>query len=317
MNLLFITSSRIGDAILTTGLLQHFIQSNPDIHITVAAASLTAPLFEGVPNLKKNIIMEKKSLSRHWIDLWQECRHQKWDVVIDTRGSAVSYFLKTSQRYVWRTPSVSGHRVDQLGHLIGIFPPPSPHLWLRERDLQKAEQFIPATSSVLAIAPAANWIGKQWPTASFVRLLTQFLSTHNAKIAVFAAPHERAMIQPILEAIPAEKCLDLVGKLSLLEIAACLKRCSLFLGNDSGLMHMSAAIGTPTIGLFGPSDEKVYGPYSKDERHHVIRIPDSLEDLKKKPGFAFNASQTFMNSLTPEMVYLTLEKLWLQKKEAS
>lgn len=312
MKLLFITSSRIGDAIISTGLLNHMINKHPGVDVTVAAAPLTLPLFEAVPHLNRLIPIKKQSFSRHWLALWQQCRQEKWDIIIDIRGSLVSYFLKAPQRYVWRSSKARDHRVDQLGRLLGVTQSPPPYLWLGLRHLQKSQSLIPDSVPVLALSPAANWIGKQWPAESFSRLVDQFLENHDAKVAVFAAPQERTMVQPIVNGIPRDKRIDLVGRLSLLETAACLKQCKVFIGNDSGLMHMAAAVGTPTIGLFGPSDDRMYAPYCPPETpiHQVIRIPESLDDLKKMPGFAFDAQQTFMETLKPDTVYQALEKMW-------
>ena len=312
MKLLFITASRIGDAIITSGVLNDMIKSHPGIDVTVAAAPLTLPLFEGVPNLKRLIPIVKKPLHRHWVDLWKECRHDQWDIILDTRGSLVTYFLKVGKRYVWRTPKAFDHRVVQLGRLIGKTPPLAPHLWLKQEHLKKAEALIPDDVPVLALSPAANWIGKQWPPSAFAALIRQFLEKWPAKVAVFAAPEEKASIQAVLDAIPQEQRLDLVGTLSLLEIAACIQRCKVFVGNDSGLMHMSAAIGTPTLGLFGPSDHLMYGPYCPPENpiNRVVRIPESREELMKRSDFAFNAPHCFMGNLKPETVFQTLEEMW-------
>ncbi len=316
MKLLFITSSRIGDAVLSTGVLNYMVNKHPGIDVTVAAVPLTLPLFEAVPHLNRLIPIIKQSLNRHWLALWQQCRHEKWDIIIDIRGSFLSYFLKTSQRYVWKSFKVADHRVDQLGRLIGMTPPPPPYLWLGLTHLQKAQSLISGPIPVLALAPAANWIGKQWPAKSFSMVVDQFLEKHEAKIAVFAAPQERSMVQPILDAIPRDKRIDLVGRLSLLETAACLKQCQVFMGNDSGLMHMAAAMGTSTLGLFGPSDDRMYAPYCPPENpiNQVIRIPESLDELKKLPGFAFDAPRTFMESLKPETVFQALEGMWMKQE---
>jgi len=312
LKLLFITSSRIGDAVISTGLLNYMVNKHPGIDVAVAAAPLTLPLFEAVPHLSRLIPIRKKSLSRHWMTLWQHCRQEKWDIIIDIRGSLVSYFLKTSERYVWKSSKATDHRVDQLGRLIGVTPPPPPYLWLGLAHLQKAQSLISSSVPVLALSPAANWIGKQWPAKSFSTLVDQFLKNHEAKVAVFAAPQERSMVQPILDTIPKDKRIDLVGRLSLLETAACLKQCRVFVGNDSGLMHMAAAVGTPAIGLFGPSDDRIYAPYCPPENpiNQVIRTPESLDDLKKIPDFTFDAPRTFMENLKPEAVYQVLEKIW-------
>jgi ADP-heptose:LPS heptosyltransferase len=270
------------------------------------------PLFEAVPHLNRLIPVKKRSFSRHWWALWQQCRHEKWDVIIDIRGSLVSYFLKTPRRYVWKSSKAKDHRVDQLGRLMGITPSPAPYLWLGLRHMRRAQSLITESVPVLALSPAANWIGKQWPAKSFSILVNQFLENHEAKVAVFAAPQERSIVQPILNGIPRDKRIDLVGRLSLLETAACLKQCKVFVGNDSGLMHMAAAVGTPAIGLFGPSDDRMYAPYCSPETpiHQVVRIPESLDELKKMPGFAFDAPRTFMENLKPETVYQALEEMW-------
>lgn len=312
MKLLFITSSRIGDAIISTGLLNHMVGKYPGINVTVAAAPLTLPLFEGIPHLTRLVPVVKKPFHRHWVHLQRQCRHDQWDIILDIRGSLVSYFLKARERYVWKSPNAYDHRVVQLGHLIGQTPPPAPHLWLRDEHLQKAHSLIPNHLPVLALAPAANWIGKQWPASSFAALIHQFLEKKDAHVAVFAAPEEQVSIQSVLDAIPQNQRIDLVGRLSLLEIAACLKRCRVFVGNDSGLMHMAAAVGTPTIGLFGPTDNNVYGPYCPPEKsiNQVVRTPESREELMKIPGFAFDAPRSFMDNLKPETVLQALECLW-------
>ncbi|MBM3632577.1 MAG: glycosyltransferase family 9 protein [Alphaproteobacteria bacterium] len=312
MKLLFITASRIGDAIISSGVLNEMIERHPGIEVTVAAAPLTLPLFEGVPNLKRLIPIVKKPHHRHWIDLWQECRQEQWDIILDIRGSLVTYFLKVGKRYVWKSPKAYDHRVVQLGRLIGKTPAPSPRLWLTQAHTQKAARLVPPDTQVLALSPAANWIGKQWPPASFANLLTQFLEKYSAKVAIFAAPEEKESIQVVIDAIPKKQRLDFVGQLSLLEIAACIQNCRVFIGNDSGLMHMSAAIGTPTLGLFGPTDNNMYGPYCPPETpiNQVVRTPESREALMKIPGFTFDAPRSYMNNLKPKTVFQVLEEMW-------
>src|SRR6185437_13299615 len=83
----------------------------------------------------------------------------------------------------------------------------------------------------------------------------------NARVAVLAAAHERSQAAPVLEALPASRRLDLVGRTDLLTAAAALRRCALFVGNDTGLTHIAAAAGAPTLGLFGPSHASHYGPW--------------------------------------------------------
>jgi ADP-heptose:LPS heptosyltransferase len=101
-----------------------------------------------------------------------------------------------------------------------------------------------------------------WPAARFAALFHELSAERlpRARPVIFAGPgeQERAIAAPLLNALP--DAVDLVGRLSVPEAAACLARSSLFIGNDSGLMHLAAAAGTPTIGLFGPTDATEYAP---------------------------------------------------------
>jgi ADP-heptose:LPS heptosyltransferase len=103
-----------------------------------------------------------------------------------------------------------------------------------------------------------------WPASHFIRLaelLTKRLP--GLRIAIFGGPGtaERQAASTVLHALPS--AIDLVGQLSLPEVAACLARCTLFVGNDSGLMHLAASAGTATIGLFGPTPAREYAPVGR------------------------------------------------------
>ena len=80
MSVLFITSNRLGDAVLSTGLLDHIVQENPGASVTVVCGTLPAPLFEGVPGLKEIITLKKQSWNRHWLGLWTKVVSTKWDM---------------------------------------------------------------------------------------------------------------------------------------------------------------------------------------------------------------------------------------------
>ena len=88
------------------------------------------------------------------------------------------------------------------------------------------------------------------------------------------------MAAPVLAAL-GDTAVDLVGSLALPDVAAVLARCALFVGNDSGLMHLSAAAGTPTLGLFGPSRVQEYAPAG---RRTATAIAPTSPDLDSMPG---------------------------------
>jgi ADP-heptose:LPS heptosyltransferase len=97
--------------------------------------------------------------------------------------------------------------------------------------------------------------------------------------------------------VPQGRCIDLAGRIDLLTASACLERCALYVGNDSGLMHIAAAAGIPTLGLFGPSRDERYGPWGPHAA--AIRTPESFETLMAK---AATTTGSVMNSLSVEAV---------------
>jgi heptosyltransferase-3 len=313
-NILFITCSRIGDAVLTSGILAEIEHRYPKAKVTIAVDPLPAPLFEDFPLLDDLIVFAKERRSKHWLTLWKKVVGRRWDWVIDLRGSAISYGLLTKKRSIWKSKSGDPrHKVEQVSALAG-FETVSPTLWFSKERLQKVEKLFDKKTPYLAVAPAANWIGKQWPIESFAELLKLFMEKYpKAKIAVFAAPHEKNMVEPMLEKLPDERVLSFIDSgLSLIETAACIKQCKTFIGNDSGLMHISAAVQTPTIGLFGPSREKNYGPWQApgENRNVVVRIPMTYDELQATPGFSHKSEDCYMTSLTVDKVWTTLETHW-------
>lgn len=264
--LLFITANRVGDAVLSTGILNHLIGKHPGIRVTVVCGPASAGLFEAVPFLESIIVLNKKKHSLHWLDMWRACILKKWDIVVDFRNAPLSYLLVAGKSYHMGRDDNTEHRVVRFARMMGLEnKPPSPRLWLDPSHDASARKYIPKDTPVIAIAPTANWLPKIWPPRHFVSLIDRLTSDFGilpgAKIAVFAHESEAHLAEKVISSLPKNQVIDLVGKPSLLEIYACFKRCGFFIGNDSGLMHMAAASGIPTLGLFGPSRIDLYAPW--------------------------------------------------------
>ena len=129
-----------------------------------------------------------------------------------------------------------------------------------------------------------------------------------ARVAVLAAAEERDQVQPLLAAVPAERLLNLVGRTGLPVAAAVLRRCAFFVGNDSGLMHMAAAVGTPTLGLFGPSHTTHYAPWGP--RAAWVRTAKPYAELVGGPGYDHRNTGTLMASLSVDSVTRAARLLW-------
>ena len=108
--------------------------------------------------------------------------------------------------------------------------------------------------------------------------------------------------------IPSDRCIDLVGTVNLPTAASCLARCALFIGNDSGLMHIAAAVATPTLGLFGPSPPTHYAPWGA---HCAVAATEiSYADLVGAPDFDHLRCASLMTSLSVDRVVEEAEALW-------
>jgi heptosyltransferase III len=304
MHILFVTATRIGDAVLSTGLLSYLVERYPEARFTIAAGPVAAPLFEAVPRLEHIIVVEKQSYGLHWLDLYARVVRRRWDLVVDLRGSALVYLLRAGVRRVRGKGARDEPRIRQLGRLFELDPPPAPHLWIRSEHEEAAAALLPAGGPVLAIGPVANWRGKTWRAERFAELARRLVAPTGilpgARIAVLAAAHERSQAAPVLDALSSERSIDLVGRTDLLTAAAVLKRSALFVGNDTGLMHIAAAVGAPTVGLFGPSAVTHYAPWGP--RTAVVQTERPWFSLTSAPGFDHRTTDTLMDSLSVEVV---------------
>lgn len=285
--ILFITSSRIGDAVLTSGLIKRLVDEAPNAVFTIAAGPLAAPLFRDTPGLEALITFEKKRFAGHWFDLWRQTRKRRWGLVCDMRGSGLAGFLSARRRAVRKSlPPALGpvHKVIEAAHVLRIEDdPPSPYLFTSAETEAKARALTKGEGPILALAPNANWVGKTWPAERFAVLAAELLGPGGpmagGRLMLLGGPGDRWAAEAARRAIARDQLIDLVGKIDLLTAYACLKRARLFVGNDSGLMHLSAAAGAPTLGLFGPSDDRLYAPWGPKAR--VLRGPRDFETFLK------------------------------------
>jgi ADP-heptose:LPS heptosyltransferase len=315
MRVLFVTSTRIGDAILSTGLLNHVISTSPGARITIACGPAAAPLFRETPAVEQVIEMTKKPHGGHWLSLWAKTAAVAWDHVIDLRGSALAWTLLTKRRTMLGKGQSSEHRLVQLARAMGLAQPPAPRIWVSEITRARAEALVPRGAPIIALGPTANWWGKQWPAERFaelVALLRRLPGLGTAQLLVLGAASERKMAEPLLERLPPERTSDLIGKVELLEAYACLERSTLYIGNDSGLMHLAAAAGAPTLGLFGPSPESHYAPWGKLTM--AVRGPRSYEQIVKAPDFDHLAPRCYMEDLSVDRVFEAAKALLARVK---
>ena len=307
--ILFITSNRLGDAVLSTGILDYLGHQYPDAQITVACGPLAEGLFKSASGVVEVIILRKKPFSGHWLELWQKCIGTKWDIIIDLRNSAVSRLLWAGQRYIWGSTNPALHKVEQNAQVLELTIPPAPRLWFSATTLTKARQLIPDRNFTLAIGPTANWKGKTWPAENFIELIARLREDvfKDCRVAIFAAPGEEENARKVLQSIPIPFAIDMIAKADPVTAAAAISLCQLYIGNDSGLMHCAAATGVPTLGLFGPSRPEHYRPWGANSAY--VATPQTMDELTAFSGYDPKTVGSLMGTLTVDAVYDAVKKL--------
>ena len=313
MHILYITHTRIGDAVLSTGLLDHLLRAHPDARFTIACGPAAAPLFGVVPRLQRVIALDKKRWNAHWLRLWLNTVAVRWELVVDLRRSVASRLVPARRRAALPRSRPDEHRVVHIARTLGLEnAPPAPRLWSSADSEIAADHWLPVGAPVLGVGPTANWRGKTWRADRFAELVGRLTGPRGilpgARVAVFGAESEREMAEPVLASMPGPARIDLVGKLDLPTAYECLRRCAVYIGNDSGLMHMAAAAGVPTLGLFGPSHPAQYAPWGAHTAH--VRTTLSFDALVGGKGYDHRTTDTLMDSLSVDMAAAAARQLW-------
>jgi heptosyltransferase III len=292
--ILFITSGSIGDAVMSTGILGWLMDEHPEAKFTIAAGTASAPLFVAFPRLERLLPIHKLPYNQHWLTLWNATRQTQWDLVVDLRGSLISYLIPTRARKIFHSPDKSLAKSHQLAALFAISPPPPTRLWTNDESRTKAKMLVPDPDAPLVLlAPKTNSAAKDWPIERFAELVKR-LCKHDTVFAVLASEAQRQSIQPLVQALPEKHMIDLSGRTDLLTAIALMERAKLFVGNDSGLLHMAAAMGTRSVGLYGPSNDKTYAP--RGGRVSIITAHDF------KAGEPEKRDNTYMQKISVDKV---------------
>ncbi len=312
MQALFISSTRLGDAILSSGALAWVLRRAPGVRVTVACGPVATPLFAAVPGVERVIAMRKGPWQAQWRMLWRQTVGIPWDLVVDLRGSMFAWTVRAGERRVFRTPRGGGHRVEQIRDALRLDGDVEPRLWIGEEDSRRAARILGGGGDpILAVAPTANWPPKAWEAGRFVETLAALTgpggALPGARVLVAGGPGERALAAGVLEAVPAERRIDMVGTEPLMTLAACLGRCRLAIANDSGLMHLAAAAGAPTLGLFGPSLERHYAP--RGPLNASVRTDEPAAGLLERSGLVEDAPGALMTGLPVARVVDAAERL--------
>ena len=269
--ILLITLSNIGDAIMTTPVMTALHAKYPQAVMDIVTDARASELFSHCPYKGKIFLKDKQAGWQGVITLVKQCRTKRYDLVVDLRTDGLTLLLRARRQLTRRGGKAAGHHAVQrhfgvIGPREGITEIPATRLWLSQHDLDFAQQHLAALPGKrwLALGPGARWAPKCWPATAF-RELADRLQTRFDAVVLLGSTADADSCQQVADGL-ALPCITLAGKTSLLQAAAVLQQVTLFIGNDSGLGHMTAACNTPTLTVFGPGDPARYHPWHPQAR---------------------------------------------------
>lgn len=175
-------------------------------------------------------------------------------------------------------PKEKEHQVITYKKLLAPLGVPlsetAPRLYLTEKEIKEAKTLLTQRGYIegkklIGINPGAAYgSAKCWPPERFKALAMRLLLETEAYIVFFGDSSTADLVKEIAQGLP-EKVIDLAGVTTLRELAAIIKECTVLITNDSGPMHIGAALNVPLVALFGSTDEELTGPYT--QMQNVIR----------------------------------------------
>ena len=284
-SILYIAEAATEDAVLASGVLAHLAEQLPTASLTLVASSVVSALFADLPILTRTILLERDG-RLDWLHVWNEVRERRWDLIVDMRGGTISSRLRRVRRAVRDVASTNTmHAVEAAAEVLKLEEVPAPRVFFRDDTLARADQAIGVGDGpLLAIGPGANWIGKAWPPERFGVLATMLKkqgALAGARVMIVGGADARDGADALRQAVRKERLIELQDRLSLIETAAALSRADLYIGCDSLWTQLAVASGTKVIGLFGPSDDKLRGPW----KGVTVRGGRTLDEYRKvDPG---------------------------------
>ncbi len=302
MKILVISSNLVGDTILSTGVIRFFYKQNPKAKFTFVIGPSAKPIFKNFIPAEKIITISKKKFNMHWLEIIYNCIGTKWDIVIDFRSSLLSYCLSHNKKFIFKKKSNMNH-VHQLSNYFG-FDCSELFIDTNNHEEQEVKNNISDEFDYFVIFPGGNWMPKIWSVANYNILLKKILSRNkNIKFILVGSKVEQNFYHDkITKNIDDKYFINLFGA-SLTQTAAYMKKSKLFIGNDSGLSHMASATNLKSIVLFGPTNDKIYGPFKKDSQ--VIRTNESYNYFK---SINIDKTKSYMDSISVEKIYNILLK---------
>ena len=273
--ILVVGMKRIGDLIVILPSIQALHDHFPSSNLTVMSSPDHEPVLRALPYVDS---FECLPLSPD--DFYRSVK--SYDLILQFRdwyappkpSHATPFHFSFSTRLLYGLPKPAYvHYLDAL-RLLGVNSRRRrPRIVLDAESRQYAARFFSAfefTSRypVVAVHPGGSYEGKRWPADRYCETVTWLRNTYDARFLVVRGHDSDRLVEKITKDVP-EEYYAVIGELPLLKVAALLARCTFFLGNDSGIMHLADAVGLPTLTIFGPSRPGVWGAAGNNAVHLV------------------------------------------------
>ncbi|HIF51197.1 MAG TPA: lipopolysaccharide heptosyltransferase family protein [Thiotrichaceae bacterium] len=265
--ILFIGLSSVGDVVMTTPVLQSLQNKYPEALFDIVVDKRGTGLYKNYPRLNKLYLKDKDRLLRGVPDLLLQLWKNRYDLVVDVRTDGLAYLLRAKKRYTkWSAKSYGPHAVEKLMGVIaklhGDKPIPPTNVWLSDEDrayAKKETSVFESKERLLTISMGdSRKPEKTWLIDKFVELLNKHENDFSGVIFL-GNSHEAKETKEVANSINIRH-INTVDN-SLLEAAALIERSCLYIGPDSGLGHIAAAVKTPTISFFGVTEPERYRPW--------------------------------------------------------
>lgn len=326
--------SSLGDLVLITPLLKALRMGFPASEIHMACKEMYVEIFTENKNIDRLFILRKGGL-KDFLKLHSKLRRERYTVIIDAHNVIRSNLLLHTLRartklqirkdqsrktllierklnmYERIEPLVT--RYMELAGRLGIqrIEEPVTELFVPEPAFAKINEAIIGAGfggrRLVAIAPGASWETKRWPAGHFESLISG-LSTLETGIILLGGSEETALNEGI--AVRSSRALlNFTGRLSIIETAAALMKCSVLVTNDSAPLHIAEAVGTPVVALFGPTVEEFgYFPLLEESVALEVQLacrPCSRNGARPCPL----GTKECLTAITPEMVIKEVRKI--------
>lgn len=289
--ILLIRLSSLGDIVLTTPAIRAIRAHYPNAYIAMLVAKQSADVLRQNPHLNEIIQFNRSAKDKdtgEMLRILRILRQRKFALTFDfqrkLRTELLMYLSGAAERVgkgvfcTLRVPEqgdkhATEHYFDLL-HAAGI--PAEDHkleMFLSNTERADAcytfeEKGITEIQLKVGLFPGAGWKLREWMPERFAAIGDRLVEHYDAQVIIFGGPKEGELVHNVKNQM-RHPAITFAGKLQIRQLAACIEKCDLFLTNDTGPMHLAAAIGTPTVALFGPGNHNRFQPIG--DAHMIIR----------------------------------------------